>query len=232
MSIKNLLQSIELEDEKLFSKESGQIKLLHEEYLRLTTQTQMHQQTTIIDLSFGQPAVEIINIKEIKPTIYMNSMINYLRAHFTYEYSYGMTKSLLLILDDLSDELRQIKYQKMGLVPNEFDDNNMVLLSNYHKETLINIVNFTNYDKVVILDRYRTLECVAKIKGEHFYLIDSESDIFDYNLNSDRCQIFATSTTHARYTVSPTFDALTINGQDRDVIAAECIPLIKRIVDG
>ena len=139
---------------------------------------------------------------------------------------------MLLILDDSTDELRYTKYTKMGLVLNEFDENNVVLLSNYTKDTLSDMLNFTRYDKVVIVDRYRTAECVAKIKGETYYLIDSESDIFDYNLDGERCQIFATSTTHARYLVSPNFDAQTIKGADRDVVAVEYIPLVGRIIDG
>ena len=118
----------------------------------------------------------------------------------------------------------------MGLTPNDFFENSVVLLTNQRKDTLENILDFTVYDKVVIIDRYPKLNNMAQIKGENYYLIDSESDIFDYNLDSDRCQSFTTCNSYSRYFVSPNFDSETMKGEDRDIVAYSTIPLIPLIV--
>ena len=193
-------------------------------------QKNIRETSPIIDTTFGQPKTTITNIKEIKPTIYLHSMINYFIHYFQCEYNNGTQKCLLLILDDLTNELRNVKYEKMGLVPNELLENSVVLLTNQNKNALEKILDFTTYDKVVIIDRYPKLNNMAQIKGENYYLIDSESDIFDYNLDSDRCQSFTTSNRYSRYLVSPNFDSETMKGDDRDIIAYSTIPLISLIV--
>lgn len=189
--------------------------------------TQIDKNINFITISNGQPTGEIICIKELKNAAYMNSMLANIIEHFKIKNMHNQTH-LLIILDDEEDKIKKIKYKKMELEYDELSCESSVLLTTA-KNPSLKTLNFSEYEKVIVVDRYRTTENLAKINGDTFYLIDSDSDIVDFDLNPEYCQIInSLNNKNVKYRVEP---SCYYDGVDRDVVAGETIPLLQRILE-
>lgn len=170
----------------------------------------------IIDESFSKPSKEFIVIRECKTAIYLNSLINCINIYFKAAKSTDNEDNLIVVLDPMTDYFRVKKYQKHGYGINKLAEDSTVLVTNYDKDSLRRTVDFSNYGKVIIFDRYHQEKNAVRVTdSDIYYLIDSPTDIKDFNLDNNKCIAFFKEEDYSRFSINPNFDCIQYQDLDR-----------------
>lgn len=136
-------------------------------------------------------AEHLICFKEVRPTVYVNSMIYWISAYLKIRYARLQQKTyLILVLDPLVDQFTIAKYKKHGWSVNtEPAAENHVLITNcFDYSKLKSSYHIEAYDCIICVDRTHVLKEAIKIKRcNTYYLINTTNDIGDYNLEASKC---------------------------------------------
>lgn len=133
----------------------------------------------------------VLQLKEVKPIIYLNSLIQWVQVYLRVNMIRAEKKApLIIIFDNLMDNFRVAKYKKHGYAINSAPNlPNMVVVTNdlsllFLKET----IKIQNFNFIMVVDRLGSFKSVARSKKTiTYYLVDSPSDIDDFNLEPNSC---------------------------------------------
>ena len=132
--------------------------------------------------------------REIKHCIYMNSLIEYVAQKFALNNTDSNCESrkFLLVLDHLDDEHKVQKYRKHEFPINQnysqIGSPLPLLITNKTENEIMQVVDLSDYDYIVVIDRLHFIQCAVKRSNTHiYYSIDSETDTVDFNLQRSRC---------------------------------------------
>lgn len=173
----------------------------------------------IITDSMSVKTQYILQFKEIKPTIYINSLLYWtslvLKSAMIRE---ARKAPIIVIFDNLMDQYRIQKYRKHGYSINQVPTApNIVTVTNdlsllFLKETL----QIQKYDFVMIIDRLGSIRSVAKSdKTITYYFVDSPEDITDYNLDPQACIGFYKPDGTCKYFTEPSAEIAQLRGDKR-----------------
>lgn len=178
---------------------------------------------------FNCQSNKLIVIKELKTAIYMNSFLEYLGMSNEVLYNFEKRRILVVVVDDLKDELRNIKYRKHGFRINTEPTDNGIVVTNKTMEELKTFISFDAYDTVIVIDRSMQTTCaVNHPKEDIYYMIDSETDMVDYNVNSKKCIGFFSEEQLVGFTIKPGINILEYTEQ-RPGLIADC-DFVQRIL--
>ena len=179
-----------------FSKD-GLIESLQKEielFKSVTPAERIYGMLPIITNNVMLRAQYVLQLKEIKPAIYIDSLIGWttLLLKSRYIRERGL-HPIIVIFDNLIDQFRLAKYKKHGFCINtEPKGAQFVVVTNdCNLMFLKNVVEIQRYDFVMIIDRLGSARCVADSdKTVTYYLTDSPEDVTDFKLPADSCIMF------------------------------------------
>lgn len=136
-------------------------------------------------------AQAILYIKEVKPTIYINSLAFWLSTYLTIKYQKEQHKTFIVIVfDPLINQFSRTKYAKRGWAINAIPNANtgIVVTNTVSLDFLKGTLHINEYDFVVVIDRFGLMKDVVSARIVHKYcLINTPNDIGDYCLDPQRC---------------------------------------------
>lgn len=161
----------------------------------------------------------VLQLKEVKTSIYVNSLVKYTALLLKSALIRDRGQApLIIIFDNLMDQFRIQKYKKHGYAINTAPNApNFVVVTNdlsllFLKETL----RIQKYDFVMIIDRLGSIRNVAKSeKVVTYYLIDSPEDITDFKLDPQACIGFYANDGSCKYFTEPSPDTALLRGERR-----------------
>lgn len=136
-------------------------------------------------------AENVIYFKEVRPTVYINSLIRWMNAFLRTRYEGIQHKQfLLLVFDPLIDQNTLDKYNKHGWAINTAPSgDSRVLITNIFDYTrLKKEFTLNKYNLLVVFDRcHLRKNAVLMKRAKSFYFINTPNDISDYNLEPCEC---------------------------------------------
>ena len=161
----------------------------------------------------------VLQLKEIKPAVYMNSLIRWTVLMLKSGFVRSKGKApLILVFDNLMDQFRINKYQKHGFAINSVPNppNFVVVTNDLSILFLKEVLKIQKYDFVMVIDRLGALRSVANSdKTLTYYLIDSPEDISDFSLDPQACIGFYKNDGSCKYFTEPSPDTALIKGDRR-----------------
>ncbi len=139
--------------------------------------------------SVSLQAKKILYIKEVKPTVYINSLVYWMQVYLKQRLDSNKT-FLIVIFDQLTDQFMCTKYTNRGWALNGPPKANskVVVTNEVSLEFLKGTLNIQYYDYIIVVDRFHLLTDVIDTPvTERFYLINTPNDIVDFKLDPDRC---------------------------------------------
>ncbi len=140
--------------------------------------------------SVSLQAKKILYFKEVKPTIYINSLVRWLQAYMNQRVAAYNKTFLIIVFDQLTDQFTCKKYDKRGWALNgpPKANSNVVITNEVSLEFLKGTLNLQYYDYIVAIDRFHLFTDVIDTPvTERFYLINTVADMEDFKLDPDRC---------------------------------------------
>lgn len=158
-------------------------------------------------------AKRLIVFKEIKRAPYMHILTEGLRLHAISPKHISEGKRIITIIYDNLTDLNKTKYMKHQYSINvpPIEKFPVIVTDVLTQDFLRNIANIFVYNYIFIIDRLGSNKLVVSRKdAEVFYLIDSESDVADYNLDYKRCISFYDSNGQSYFDIlpNPQYDSL------------------------
>lgn len=181
------------------------------ETLRSTSYVDMlRQRIPSVTQALALKADCILYLKEIKPQIYINSLIQWLEVLLRVRYRDLYHKTyLILVFDQLSNEYTIKKYDKrkwaINTTPNATAS--VVVTNEVSLGFLKDRLQIDQYDFLVVIDRLGNLRDVFDTpKTQKFYLVNTVNDVTDFNLDRNRCIGFfdQDADQFVKYHMSPT----------------------------
>lgn len=158
---------------------------------QLTVATKGVVTVPVITESTKLSGEKVIVFRELKPCIYMNSLIEFVSTSYALYNNYEgkkKGKKLLIVLDPLTDDNRMIKYIAHNFKFNEMGNLLPVIITNKTEKEISELVNLSEYRFVTVIDRYGKSQCaVSRSDTDIYYAVDSYADIIDFNLNGSKC---------------------------------------------
>lgn len=138
-------------------------------------------------------ADSVLCFKEVRPTVYVNSLIAWLDASLRVYAKKNQKSYLILVVDPLADEYTERKYLKHGWSVNKaFDKMSVLVVPPLRFDTLKTTYHIDSYDILVCIDRCKVQADVFEMsKAKTYYLINTCSDISDFDLDGTKCICFA-----------------------------------------
>ncbi len=177
------------------------------------------QDSTLVD------AEHIMYFKEVRPTVYINSLVRWMNAYLRTRYEGMMQKQFLIIVfDPLIDQYTVSKYAKHNWAINSMPEaTDRVLITNTFDFTKLKKDFMINkYNLLVIFDRCHLMKnAVTMSRAKSFYFVNTPNDISDYNLNPQECIGFFQSIgagkniIDSKYHISPWSDELIADSIDK-----------------
>lgn len=164
----------------------------------------------------------ILYLKEIKPQIYVNSLVFWMNMYLQIKYAKTEKKTyLIVIFDQLSNECVVRKYSKRGWAINTTPNKgaNVVVTNEVSLGFLRDRLQIDKYDFLVVIDRFGNLKDVFDTpKTQKFYLITTVNDVSDYRLDKNRCIGFFTQEPeqYVKYNIAPTDGSGGLTTSDTD----------------
>lgn len=163
-------------------------------------------------------AEHVLYFKELRPTVYINSLIRWMNAYLRTRYEGMQHKQfIILVLDPLIDQNTVDKYTKHGWSINiaPATDNRIVITNIFDYIKLKQEFALNKYNLVVVIDRcHLRKNAVAMKRAQSYYFINTPNDINDYNLEPCECigffsSIAASKTVRdSKYHIDPWSDEL------------------------
>lgn len=200
--INELEEKLSEEKKKVFQLESTNNDNYKDEIianLKEALQSKSNDQTSLSDSEFPiindrvpLRAKKIVYIKEVKPTIYLNNLIESLDILGEKCKTNGMNmKIITIVYDRLENAYQMKKYTKHQYSINTAPINSVVITNNLTTGFINNVVNLKDYDCIFIIDRLGFMKDIcARNDCNSYYLIDSPKDITDFKLKPDKCVAF------------------------------------------
>lgn len=163
-------------------------------------------------------AEHVLYFKEVRPTVYINSLIRWMNAYIRTRYEGMQHKQFLIVVfDPLIDQNTVDKYSKHGWAINTAPTAEArVLVTNIFDYTrLKKDFSLNKFDLLVIFDRCHLHKNAVEMKRAHsYYFINTPNDITDYQLDPCDCIGFFSSVAasktvrDAKYHIDPWSDEL------------------------
>lgn len=170
-------------------------------------------------------AEHVLYFKEVRPTVYINSLIRWMNAYLRTRYEGMQHKQFLIVVfDPLIDQNTVAKYAKHGWAVNVAPGTDArVLVTNIFDYTrLKKDFSLNKFDLLVVIDRCHLRKNAVTMKRAHsYYFINTPNDITDYNLDPCDCigffsSIAASKTVRdSKYHIDPWSDELIAESIDK-----------------
>lgn len=137
-------------------------------------------------------AESFICFREIRPTVYINSLIMWLNSSLRVYNRMSGKSYLILVVDQLSSYFDEAKYVKHGWNVNKItEDMTVLVVPPMRFDVLKSTYHIESYDVVVCIDRCHTMTPVVDMKAANTYnLINTCGDITDFGLDCTKCIAF------------------------------------------
>lgn len=165
-------------------------------------------------------AEHVLYFKEVRPTVYINSLIRWMNAYLRTRYE-GMQRKqfLIVVFDPLIDQNTVDKYNKHGwavnIAPAPGTDARVLITNIFDYTRLKKEFSLNKFDLLVVIDRCHLRKNAVTMKRAHsYYFINTPNDINDYNLDPCDCigffsSIAASKTVRdSKYHIDPWSDEL------------------------
>ncbi len=184
----------------------------------LTWDQRMERQLPAVTGLVSLAAQHTLYLKEIKPAVYINSLIFWLNTYCGIKLRKEQNKAyLILVFDPLINQFSRMKYAKRGWAMNSVPNagSSVVITNEVNLNFLKNTLKIHEYDFLCIIDRFGLMKDVFDTKIlQKYYFIDTVNDIIDYKLDASRCIGFfdlpAGAPQPCRFMVSPSNPGLSI----------------------
>lgn len=189
------------------------IRSLKQEVYDLKNMTyieQLTKQLPAITNNVNMDAELILYLKQIRPTIYINSAVFFLERYIERININKQREFLIIILDPLQSQFDILKYKKRGWAINNLPNtkSRVVVTNDVSLAFLRDQLHIDKYQLIVVFDRLGvTVDTIDTKVVQRFYLINTPNDIQDYKLDAARCIGFYTPIENdgmaCRYYISP-----------------------------
>jgi hypothetical protein len=173
---------------ELNQKLTEELHKLKEQKISVTVSNKLPIFTNSTTLS----AQSILCFKEVRPAVYVNSLISWLDSSLRV-FSLSQKKSyLILVVDPLADEFAERKYIKHSWSVGKYTDNMTVLVvPPLRFSTLKSSYHIDSYDILICIDRCHVdVNVFNMTKAKTYYLINTVNDIDDFELDCSKCILF------------------------------------------
>lgn len=157
----------------------------------VTWDATMLKRIPAVTKSVSLQAKKILYFKEIRPAVYVNSLIFWLDVFLKKSITEPHGKSyLILVFDQLVDQYTCQKYSKRNWALNGQPNANtsVVVTNEVSLDFLKGTLNIQAYDFLIVIDRFHLFADVFDTPTtERFYLINTPNDIVDFKLDPNRC---------------------------------------------
>lgn len=176
----------------------------------------------VLQDSTNLDAEHIICFKEVRPTIYINSLIRWMHSYLRVRYTSMQHKSfLILVIDPLIDQYSVDKYNKHGWAINSTPNGgvNVVITNILDYTKLKKDYDLNRYNLLIVIDRCHLHKNVVSMKrAQTYYFINTINDVADFSLDPTHCIGFFNSgntNTDVKYHITPWSDDLLADTIDK-----------------
>lgn len=167
----------------------------------------------------------VIVLREVKTAVYMNKLLEFIQNTYRLHQRTQGKKCLLLVLDPLTDEFREMKYRKHKYPINTYSKEIPMLITDKEKPFITSILDLSTFDEITIVDRYMKLApAVKRTDITTYFLVDSFNDSVDYNLSRSQCVAYVNSEENRfNYVVDPAVDISQYSPTEKAGAIAACL---------